>query len=510
MPKNPGEIYEQVRDGVVAIHMDSGGGSGIVIGDNVVVTNCHVVDSGGPIMVGKVDPNGAWKPIEAQVIAANLGDLCLLQSPGLSAKPVNIGSAKDLRPGDAVYAMGAPFRLPLTFSGGFVSQLRGDPKLPPIVQTDAAISPGSSGGGLFNSEGQLVGITTFSKGGGQNLNFALPADWIESLRKEAHLEAPIRQELRECFKAGEFSKIPAVFPKAAGNIMNLRKDPAQRASIYGRIVRQEARTGNKDSKAAETITTWALSSDSPQEKDHVNFQAAWCFASVGNFRQAAKTAKQIKESRWQLAARAVISAEQAFSGDIEAAREYFGEIADVDDKQMDKNILWLLAWAFAEMAQVKKALDCMERIHQSGDFVGEIRTLSSIAGALARHNCTIGSTALFEFAHGVLAKNEKERKFLGRGERVLSLGFVAWEEAACGFMEKAQESVQEAMKIIAEGGIDHENYHMKIEALTRIAEVSAKIGHVDASIWAISRIPVLSDDFAVALAYVAIAMGRSS
>jgi tetratricopeptide (TPR) repeat protein len=66
--------------------------------------------------------------------------------------------------------------LELSLSDGIVSQLRGGP--PPFIQTTAAISPGSSGGGLFDGEGRLVGLTTLYIEGGQNLNFAMPVEWI--------------------------------------------------------------------------------------------------------------------------------------------------------------------------------------------------------------------------------------------------------------------------------------------------------------------------------------------
>ena len=48
----------------------------------------------------------------------------------------------------------------------------------PLIQTSAAISPGSSGGALLNGDGQLIGITTFKHATGENLNFAVPVDWI--------------------------------------------------------------------------------------------------------------------------------------------------------------------------------------------------------------------------------------------------------------------------------------------------------------------------------------------
>ena len=61
-----------------------------------------------------------------------------------------------------------------------VAQLRGGP--PPLIQTTAAISPGSSGGGLFDGEGRLVGLTTFYLEGGQSLNFAMPVEWIGEVK----------------------------------------------------------------------------------------------------------------------------------------------------------------------------------------------------------------------------------------------------------------------------------------------------------------------------------------
>lgn len=357
---------------------------------------------------------------------------------------------------------------------------------------------------MFDGEGRLVGITAYSKAGGQNLNFALPADWVEILRGAAPAEAPIRELLLASLTNGDARESPAVFREAAWSIVQLRKNPAERASIFGRIARAEARAGNKDVKLAKEIAEWA-SPEFPQDGDFVNFQAAWCFARVGNFRQAAVTAELIKGSEFQWAARVVISAEQALSGDIAAAREYYGDIAAVP-KQADAQILSLLAWAFAEMGQVKEALDCVEKIRQLQDFVGGIRATSAVAGALVRHGCEVGATALFQFVHGELMEDEESPEFLGRGARVLSLGFVAWEEAACGHPEQAWKSVETAMKIVKEGGIDHEGYRMKIEALAWIAEVSAKIGKVDAAKRAIKRIPVLSGDLAVALAYIAIAL----
>jgi tetratricopeptide (TPR) repeat protein len=107
-------------------------------------------------------------------------DICILNAKGLEGKPAQLGKATNLKVGDPVYAVGAPQGLELSLSDGIVAQLRGGP--PPFIQTTAAISPGSSGGGLFDKEGRLVGLTTLYIEGGQNLNFAMPVEWIGAIK----------------------------------------------------------------------------------------------------------------------------------------------------------------------------------------------------------------------------------------------------------------------------------------------------------------------------------------
>ena len=110
-------------------------------------------------------------------------DLCQLKAKGLAARPVLILSSNTLAVGERVFAIGAPEGLELTMSEGLVSGLR-EYENAHLIQTSAAISPGSSGGGLFDAEGRLVGITTFFLKQGQNLNFALPGEWVQALAKQ--------------------------------------------------------------------------------------------------------------------------------------------------------------------------------------------------------------------------------------------------------------------------------------------------------------------------------------
>jgi tetratricopeptide (TPR) repeat protein len=79
-----------------------------------------------------------------------------------------------------VYAVGAPEGFELTLSEGLISSLRPFEGVQ-LIQTTAPISRGSSGGGLFDAQGRLIGITTFYVKEGQNLNFALPGEWVEAL-----------------------------------------------------------------------------------------------------------------------------------------------------------------------------------------------------------------------------------------------------------------------------------------------------------------------------------------
>jgi S1-C subfamily serine protease len=177
------QVYEQVKDSVVVVKSydhrgrQVGQGSGVMLPSNEIITNYHVVKAGVRYLVGQ-----SKQGVSATLKAGDPDkDLCLLAAPGLVAEPALIGKSARLKVGDPVYAVGAPQGLELTLSEGIVSQLRGGP--PPLIQTTVAISPGSSGGGLFNANGELVGITTFQLKESQNLNFAVPVEWIAGVAR---------------------------------------------------------------------------------------------------------------------------------------------------------------------------------------------------------------------------------------------------------------------------------------------------------------------------------------
>lgn len=151
-------------------------GSGVVISKNTVATNCHVLQGGTSIIVktSQGESNGTLDKGDIDK------DICIIQTDTTALSIAEIRPSKSLKIGEAVFAIGSPAGLELTLSSGLISQLRG--KNNPLIQTTAAISPGSSGGGLFDSKGKLIGITTF-KIMGESLNFAAPASWIGDLPK---------------------------------------------------------------------------------------------------------------------------------------------------------------------------------------------------------------------------------------------------------------------------------------------------------------------------------------
>jgi len=175
------QVFERVHGSVVTIETrDERGepesqGSGVVIASEQVVTNCHVVEDAETIQAIQ-----RGKSSKASLLRRDAPrDLCLLNVPGLQASPALLRLRGELRVGEAVYAVGNPLGLELSVSAGLVSALPAAGE--PHVYTNASLSPGSSGGGLFDAAGRLVGITTAIFHYGQNFNLALPADWVREL-----------------------------------------------------------------------------------------------------------------------------------------------------------------------------------------------------------------------------------------------------------------------------------------------------------------------------------------
>jgi hypothetical protein len=193
MAKTPSQVFEEVSASVVVVEAydargtQIGQGSGVIIAPGEVATNCHVLKDADRLQVrhGQVRHSALVRLSDAD------RDLCQIIAAGLTARPAAIGATKVLKVGSRVYAVGAPRGLELTLSEGIVSGLR-EVAGGRFIQTTAPISPGSSGGGLFDENGALVGLTTFYVSEGQNLNFALPVEWLRELHARHKAQTPVK------------------------------------------------------------------------------------------------------------------------------------------------------------------------------------------------------------------------------------------------------------------------------------------------------------------------------
>jgi len=156
-------------------------GSGFIVSaDGYIVTNAHVVEDVGSIVVGLSDRS----ELTAQVIGKDKrSDIALLKVKTDAALPtVKLGDAGKVKVGQWVLAIGSPFGFERTATQGIISALGRN--LPsdnyvPFIQTDAAVNPGNSGGPLFNLDGEVIGVNSqiYSRSGGyQGVSFAIPVD----------------------------------------------------------------------------------------------------------------------------------------------------------------------------------------------------------------------------------------------------------------------------------------------------------------------------------------------
>lgn len=169
------DVFTAAAPSVVIVETNDAQGSGVVLSRSIVVTNRHVVDSSSVVGVRQGDRE--WS---ASIVTLDEEhDLATLSVPGLDLPAATV-EPSEIRIGQRVFAVGAPQGFELTLSDGVVSGLRSF-EGGTVIQVSAPISPGSSGGGLFDSRGRLIGITTFGWRGGSDLNFALPIEWAQSI-----------------------------------------------------------------------------------------------------------------------------------------------------------------------------------------------------------------------------------------------------------------------------------------------------------------------------------------
>jgi serine protease Do len=172
------ELFEEERP-------SSSLGSGFIISnDGYIVSNNHVIDEAGEIIVRLTDR----REFIAELIGTDKrSDIALLKVDATNLPTVKLGSSGSLKVGEWVLAIGSPFGFEHSVTAGIVSakgrSLPSDTYVP-FIQTDVAINPGNSGGPLFNLEGEVVGVNSqiYSRTGGfMGLSFAIPVDVMKNV-----------------------------------------------------------------------------------------------------------------------------------------------------------------------------------------------------------------------------------------------------------------------------------------------------------------------------------------
>ena len=199
----PGQVYARNVQSVVLISCEvrantfgqtvvgSSTGSGFILSkDGYVVTNAHVVEGASVIKVS----THSGEELEAKVVGTDTtNDVAVLKVEAEDLPAVVLGSSDDLIVGDQVVAIGNPLgELTSTMTVGYVSakdrDVTTDGKTINMIQTDAAINSGNSGGPLFNMKGEVVGITTAKYSGSsasgasiESIGFAIPIDDVSGM-----------------------------------------------------------------------------------------------------------------------------------------------------------------------------------------------------------------------------------------------------------------------------------------------------------------------------------------
>ena len=175
-------VAAELTDRVAAIRTGRGSGSAVVVDGGVLITNAHVV---GEARSGRADfVDGTQTPVTV-VGTDPLSDLAVLRAdrPGDLPPPVRLGNADELVVGQLVVAVGNPLGLAGSVTAGVVSALgralptrsgRAGRVVEDVIQTDAALNPGNSGGALADSRARVVGINTAVAGIG--LGLAVPVN----------------------------------------------------------------------------------------------------------------------------------------------------------------------------------------------------------------------------------------------------------------------------------------------------------------------------------------------
>ena len=179
------QIAEKALAATVYLEMEDrngqslGFGSGFFVGQNQIATNFHVI-AGAARGIAKLVDKPTTYAIEGIIATDEENDLAILEVRLRSIQPLPLGDSNTVNIGETVYVAGNPKGWKGTFSDGIISSRR-EMDAKKRLQMTAPISPGSSGGPVLNREGEVIGVSFMTIEGGQNLNFAIPSNYLKEL-----------------------------------------------------------------------------------------------------------------------------------------------------------------------------------------------------------------------------------------------------------------------------------------------------------------------------------------
>lgn len=184
------------RSTVLLVMEDANGqplslGSGFFVRNGEIASNLHVVE-GATRGYAKLVGQKTKYDIEGITAVDLERDLVLLKISASWSEVLSLSNSDTVQVGEPIYAVGNPQGLEGTFSQGIVSSIRkvGTDKL---LQITAPISPGSSGGPVLNGQGEVIGVSVATFRGGQNLNFAIPSNYLKTLLSKSGSVKPLAQ-----------------------------------------------------------------------------------------------------------------------------------------------------------------------------------------------------------------------------------------------------------------------------------------------------------------------------
>ena len=183
--QTPGRVYEKVYKSVVVIRTPGGQGSGFVYGENLILTNWHVVMGVSEADVQFYDHTRTTASVLATDPYSDVAVLKIDRKPA-DALPLTLGNSSNIWIGESVVAIGNPLGLTGSLSVGVISQVNRlldlYPIIVPVLQLDITIAPGSSGGPLLNLDGEVIGIT--NAGTSVGFNFAIPSNIVKRVASD--------------------------------------------------------------------------------------------------------------------------------------------------------------------------------------------------------------------------------------------------------------------------------------------------------------------------------------